>query len=83
MLWYVYALYNRSNHKIYIGQTGDLKRRIEEHNQKVGNHFTARVPGHWEVIYKEQLETKTEALRREKQLKSYRGRLFIKSYIPR
>ena len=42
-MWFVYALYNSEINKVYIGQTGNLERRIEEHNLKEGNHFTAKL----------------------------------------
>lgn len=81
-MWFVYALYNPLVGKIYIGETGDIVRRLHEHNEKRGNHFTAKVDGNWNLIYKEQVESRKQALVREKQLKSYRGREFIKQYIP-
>ncbi|MEK7543565.1 MAG: GIY-YIG nuclease family protein [Patescibacteria group bacterium] len=81
-MWTIYALYNQEAGKIYIGQTNNLKRRIFEHNQKRGNHFTAKAKGMWELIYREDCADKTSALIREKQLKSYQGRQFIKKLIP-
>ena len=82
-MWFIYVLYNKENNKIYIGITEDIDRRLNEHNQKRGNHFTAKFSGDWVVIYKEIVNSKKEALIREKQLKSYRGREFIKQYISR
>ncbi len=77
---YVYALFNRRHIKIYIGQTEDLEQRIKFHNSKeFKNSFTSRFDGGWILIYKEEAETRQGALKREKQLKSYRGREFIKS----
>ena len=35
----------------------------------------------WEVVYKEEYESKSEAMRREKELKSHRGRDFIRTMI--
>lgn len=81
-MWFVYALYNSPNKKIYIGQTNNIKERLIEHNQKIGNHFTAKYKGGWILIYNEKVISRKEALVREKQLKSYRGREFIKTYIP-
>jgi putative endonuclease len=79
----VYALYNKEHDKIYIGQSINLNERIKLHNEKVfQNSFTSRFDGKWEIIYKEELKTRQEALKREKQLKSYRGREFIRKCIP-
>ena len=43
--------------------------------------YTARFDGKWALVYQEELETRRESLKREKQLKSYRGRQFIKNLI--
>jgi putative endonuclease len=76
----VYAIHNRLSDKIYIGQTEDLSRRILEHNDGIfQTSYTARFPGEWVLIFSQEFETRPEALRREKQLKSYRGREFIRS----
>lgn len=83
-MYFIYAVYNRENNKIYIGQTSDLETRIKLHNTKTFiNSYTYRFSGFWELIYEEKVNTRQDALKREKQLKSYRGREFIKQYIPR
>lgn len=81
-MYTVYALYNNAVDKIYIGQTSNLALRLNEHNGKRGNHFTAKFEGEWKLIYQESVTTRSEALKREKQLKSFRGRAYIKQYIP-
>lgn len=81
-MYYIYALYNKENNKIYVGQTADLEKRITLHNSKIiKKSYTARFGGSWEIIYQEKANSRQEALTREKQLKSYQGRLFIKSLI--
>ncbi len=81
-MFYVYSVYNKKHNKIYIGQTENLDQRVQLHNDKeFKNSYTARFDGGWVLIYKEELETRLEALKREKQLKSYRGREFIKKLI--
>lgn len=77
-----YAIYNSYSKKIYIGQTGNLEKRIIEHNLKLGNHYTAKFEGEWKLVHKESFSTRSEAIRWEKQLKSRAGRDFIKSHIP-
>ena len=32
-MWYVYVLSSKSDGKLYVGSTNDLKRRLEEHRQ--------------------------------------------------
>ena len=80
----VYAIYNRKHGKLYIGQTADIEARMELHRDKMFvNSFTSRFDGEWEIIYQESLPDRRSALIREKQLKSYRGREYIKTCIPR
>ena len=78
----VYAIYNKSSQKFYIGQTDDIVIRLQLHNSHTFKGYTSRFPGKWELIYNESVATRPEALMRERQLKSYRGREFIKTYIP-
>ncbi|MFA7253150.1 MAG: GIY-YIG nuclease family protein [Patescibacteria group bacterium] len=78
----IYAIYNKSYEKFYIGQTEDLEERMAAHNDhRFPNCYTARFDGEWQLIYKEEVAARKEALIREKQLKSFRGREFIKSMI--
>lgn len=82
-MYLVYAIYNRMHGKIYIGQTEDLEQRLTLHNNKLFTHsYTSRFDGEWILIYKENVENRQLALQREKQLKSYRGREFVKQFIP-
>jgi putative endonuclease len=83
-MYFIYALYNRKNNKIYIGQTKDLEERLRIHKEKLlTNSYTSRFDGKWELVYKEVVNNRKQALLREKQLKSYRGREFVKQFIPR
>jgi putative endonuclease len=69
---------------MYIGQTKDLTERLNLHNSKTFSHsYTARFDGEWKLVYSEEVENRSESLKREKQLKSYKRREFIKQHIPR
>ncbi len=79
----VYVIMNENN-KIYIGQTSDLENRLKRHNGLLRNKaksFTSKNKGEWKLVYKEDFSTRKEAMGREKQLKSCRGREFIKNKI--
>jgi len=83
-MFVVYALYNPKHKKLYIGQTRDIDLRLKQHEGKIfQNSFTSRFDGDWILLYKEEQPNRSNALIREKQLKSYRGREFLKNYIPR
>jgi putative endonuclease len=83
MSYWVYILINDLSGKHYIGYTSDPKRRLREHNNKtVGrNRFTRKQKGTWNIIYKEEHASKTEAMKRERFLISGKGREWIKSNI--
>lgn len=81
-MYTVYALWNNKNGKIYIGQTKDIDQRLQQHENKLNKKsFTAKFGGEWMLVYAEEKENRKEALSREKQLKSYQGREFIKKII--
>ena len=80
----VYAIASETTGKIYIGQTIDLAVRLKQHNSEGSGHlgqFTKQNKGPWRLVHKEEFETRTNAIKREKQLKSFRGREFIKKLI--
>lgn len=81
-MYYVYAIYNRKHDKFYIGETNNLRQRLEMHNDhRFPTSYTARFDGFWELVYSEEYSIRQEARKREKQLKSYRGRQFINKFI--
>lgn len=80
-MYIAYSIYNYKHNKIYIGQTEDLSSRLLMHNNHTFKGYTSQFDGIWELIYKEEVKTRVEALKREKQLKSYRGREFIKQFV--
>ena len=79
MCYFVYILYSVSRDRYYIGYTASLQGRLEKHNQKhVG--FTGRIKD-WKLVWSEGFETKAEAMRREKQFKSWKSRTNIEALI--
>ena len=82
-MYWVYALYNKKHNKIYIGQTVDLEKSLRNHNNKQDDThvYTRQFDGVWVLMHKEIYKTRQDALIREKQLKSYRGREFVKKLI--
>ena len=76
----VYALHSHSHDKIYIGYTSNLELRLLSHNQISKKGFTAKFRP-WKLIYSEEYEDKKAAMKREKELKSSRGRVFIRKVI--
>jgi putative endonuclease len=55
---------------LYVGMTGDLVRRVEEHKRGAVPGFTSRYRAR-RLVYYESFQQVAEALVREKQLKSW------------
>lgn len=78
----VYVIYNSLAKKMYTGQTEDINKRLKEYNDHIHDGFTSRYRGEWVLIYHESVATRSDALKRESQLKSGNGRVFLKQFIP-
>ena len=76
----VYVLHSVSFNKIYIGYTSDIDERMLSHNELGKKGFTLKFRP-WTLIYTESFNTKSEAMKREKELKSAQGREFIRRLI--
>lgn len=66
-MFYVYVLRSTKDRQLYIGSTGDLKRRFEEHNAGKSKATRGRQP--FELVYYEAYRSKVDAIRRERMLK--------------
>ena len=78
-MYFVYLLEGCDSRKKYIGYTSNLKRRLEQHNAHQ-NISTSR-ERKWKIIYCEVYCEKTDALGREKFLKSGSGWRFLRKQI--
>jgi putative endonuclease len=70
-MYYVYVLRSKDNN-LYIGQTNNLKKRVNEHVEHLEKaaKFT-KEHKNFCLVYKEEFETRMNAMRREKQLKGW------------
>ena len=76
----VYVLYSEHFDKIYIGYTSNLEQRFLSHNELGTKGWTIKFRP-WKIIHTEEFETKKAAMQREKQLKSSRGRDWIRNVL--
>ncbi len=79
MKYYVYIVKSKEGFH-YTGFTEDLEKRLIEHNEKDLSFWTKRGTN-WKLIYTEEFENKTEALKREKWFKTGVGRDFLRKNI--
>lgn len=79
-MFYTYVIFNKVRNKIYVGQSDNLEKRLKRHNGELINKkgsYTTINSGKWIVIYQEEYNSRHEAMIREKQLKTQKGRAFI------
>jgi len=65
----VYIMTNKNNTALYTGVTGNLKRRIYEHKEKLVEGFTKRYNIN-KIVYYEVFQDAENAILREKQIKA-------------
>ena len=68
---YVYILTNNTNTVLYIGVTSNIQKRIYEHKKGLLPGFSKRYKL-CKLVYCENCSSITDAIRREKQLKTWR-----------
>ena len=72
MIYTVYVLYSVKFDKIYNGYTSDIEQRLLSHNKLATKGYTIKFRP-WSILFTEQYESKPEAMKREKVLKSELG----------
>jgi putative endonuclease len=78
-MYCVYVIYSVNANKYYVGHTNDINRRIQEHNFRQ-DRFTSN-KGTWKLVYKEEFDTRSAAMQREKFLKSGKGREYWRNKL--
>ena len=76
---FVYILESEKDNSFYIGQTDDLQKRLNFHNQGLSKYTSRKTL--WRIVYFEKYNTRTEAIQREQFLKKQRNRTFYLSLI--
>lgn len=79
-MFYAYVLRNK-NDRLYTGFTYDLRKRLNEHNDKKSIYTKHRGP--YELIYYEACRNENDARQRERDLKSGMGKRYLKSRLRR
>ena len=74
-MFYTYVLESKKDGKKYVGYTKNLKSRFEQHQKGKVESTKDRRP--LTLIYYEACLTEEDALKREKYLKTYRGKQFL------
>lgn len=73
----VYILLSEKDNKRYVGFTDNIERRLLEHNS--GRVISTMNRRPFILIYSEEYENKSDAMKREKYFKTHSGRNFLDS----
>ncbi len=78
-MYFAYILYSIIKNKYYVGSCKDVNKRLVKHNT---NHagFTGKT-GDWAIKWTEEYSSKTDALKRERQIKAWKSRRMIEKLI--
>ena len=78
-MWKVYIIYSEKIDRYYTGVTDDIEWRLERHNQGWGRYTKRGIP--WAVVYSEEYNNKSDALKRECEIKARKSKKYIESLI--
>ena len=78
-MYYIYILQSEKDKKFYTGYTKNLKLRFDEHDKGKVESTRDRRP--FKLIYYEACLNQQDATHREKYLKTYHGKSFIRKRV--
>ena len=78
-MYYVYTLRSEKDNKNYVGYTKNLKLRFEQHCKGLIKSTKNRRP--LKLIYYEACLNQQDATHREKYLKTYYGKMYLKKRL--
>ena len=79
MAYYVYIIYSATLDQYYVGHTENLDDRIFRHNNS-GSKATKKASD-WKLVYTEEFENRSEAIKRELEIKRRKSKKYIESLI--
>jgi putative endonuclease len=77
-MW-VYVLESQKDSRHYVGSGEDVGERLRRHN--LGDYRYTKGHRPWVMIYREFCESRSEAVKRERFLKSGVGRKYLKTVL--
>jgi len=79
MKYLTYILYSNKTNKYYIGYTSNIETRLEKHN--LGGTTSTRSGRPCKLMYFETFDNKTDAIKRENEIKKKKSRKYIEYLI--
>ncbi|WP_317172745.1 GIY-YIG nuclease family protein [Echinicola salinicaeni] len=79
-MYFVYILYSTKTFKYYTGSCNDIDERLYHHNRGLTPSTKSGAPN-WELKYIEEFSGRSDALKRERQIKKKKSRKYIEWLI--
>ena len=79
MAYTIYILQSERDGSFYIGYTARLEERLHRHNEGRSPYTRAKIP--WRIVYQEEYLERSQAMSRERELKSKGSRVYIEQLV--
>jgi len=79
MSYYVYILYSRKADRYYVGETENVDIRLKSHLSGISRYTS--IADDWTVVHTEPFNSRSDAIRREKDIKRKKSRKYIESIL--
>ena len=76
---FVYIIYSKQVDRYYVGQTDNLAERLLSHNSQKSPY--TKIANDWRAVYTEEYSTRTDARKRELEIKRKKSRKYIEWLI--
>ena len=78
-MYFTYVLQSLTSNKLYVGQTNNLQDRIQRHNNS--RNIYTKNKGPWKLIFSREFKSRTEAVKLEKRLKSFKNKDYLLKWV--
>ena len=79
MEYWVYILQSEKDGSYYIVHTSSLEERLKRHNERRSRYTRSKAP--WKLIYQKVFTTRSEAMKREREIKRMKSREYIERLV--
>ncbi len=79
LMFNLYILWSQSRTRFYVGHSADLDDRLLRHNE--GRSKATKAGGPWQLVHQETYDSKSEAVRRELEIKCWKSAVRIHELI--
>ena len=79
MPFFVYIIFSKKANRYYVGETEDVNARIQSHLAGISKYTS--IANDWTVVHTESFDSRSDAIRREREIKRMKSRKYIESIL--